>query len=451
VTSTSPASRSSSSGRSPSASGIGATVVLADLAPLRDRDTRWVIGGAVAWSVLDICLGLFGGLFLLRAGGGLLSAALWLLPLGFALALVFLAGRRAFARVGTRPFRLASPVGAMVVAVAFASLGSRAAEPLITVSLSSIWALAQGLHWSAFNLVEFRRVPAADRAHYFALLSRLGLLVAATVPLAVGWFLGRFADLTGYRTLFATLAVVGIVVFVAAWRTPTHRTETGTGRLRDSAATPAARWALAAIAVRGLWDLGGQRIMLPLLLLSIIGSEEGFGVYQAANSIALFVGFSLSARSLARVGVVRALQIGMLGMLAANVLFVATAHAWILFVVVPLGGVFVALWGNAAFVANQLLIDRVVSDDGYTFIVARELALGAGRTVAAVVAIAAAAAFGDGAARPLMAAYALSPAAAAYCLDRALGPDGRALGPDGRARTAGGVPPAPPERVTDPV
>ncbi len=397
-------------------------IALADLAPLRDRDTRWVIGGAVAWSVLDICLGLFGGLFLLRAGGGLLSAALWLLPLGFALALVFLAGRRVFARTGTRPFRLASPGGAMVVALAFALLGARAAEPLITIVLSAIWALAQGLHWSAFNLVEFRRVPAADRAPYFALLSRLGLVVAATVPLGVGWFLGQYADLTGYRTLFAMLAIVGVVVFVAAWRTPTHRTANDGGRLRDSASTPAGRWALAAIAFRGMWDLGGQRIMVPLLLLSVIGSEKGFGVYQAANSVALFIGFTVSTRSLARVGVLRALQIGMLGMLVANLLFVGTAQAWILFVVVPLGGVFVALWGNAAFVANQLLIDRLIGDDAYTFIVARELALGAGRTLAAVVAIGAALAFGDHAARPLMAAYALTPAAAAFCLGRALGP-----------------------------
>ena len=218
------------------------------------------------------------------------------------------------------------------------------------------------------------------------------------------------------------LALVGVVVFVAAWRTPTHRTASGGGRLRESAATPAGRWALAAIAFRGTWDLGGQRIMLPLLLLSVIGSERGFGVYQAANSVALFIGFTVSTRALARIGVLRALQIGMLGMLVANLLFVGTAQAWILFVVVPLGGLFVALWGNAAFVANQLLIDRLIGDDAYTFIVARELALGAGRTLAAVVAIGAALAFGDAAARPLMAAYALTPAAAAFCLGRALGP-----------------------------
>lgn len=395
-------------------------LALADLRPLRDRDTRWVIGGAVAWSVLDICLGLFGGLFLLRAGGGLLSAALWLLPLGFALGVVFLVGRRVFARIGTRPFRLASPAGAMVVALAFASLGARAAEPAITVLLSAVWALAQGLHWSAFNLVEFRRVPAADRAPYFALLSRLGLAVAAVVPLGVGWFLGQFSDLTGYRTLFLLLAVVGLGVFLAAWNTPTHRTATGSGTLRDSFVTPSGRWALAAIALRGVWDLGGQRIMLPLLLLTVIGSEEGFGVYQAANSIALFVGFTLSARSLARIGVVRSLQVGMLGMLIANVLFVATPQGWILLFVVPLSGVFVALWGNAAFVANQLLIDRSTADDAYTFIVARELALGVGRTVAAALAVGAAVMLGDHAARPLMAAYMLAPTAAAFCLERAL-------------------------------
>ena len=416
-------------------------VHVTDLAPLRDHDTRWVVGGAVAWSILDICLGLFGGLFLLRAGGGLLSAALWLLPLGFTLGLVFLLGRRVFARAGTRPFRLASPVGAMVVAVAFASLGARAAEPPITILLSAIWALAQGLHWSAFNLVEFRRVPTVDRAPYFALLSRLGLVVAAVVPLGVGWFVGRFTDLTGYRTLFALLAVVGAIVFFAAWHTPTHRTPVGRGRLRDTIATSAGRWALAAIAIRGLWDLGGQRIMLPLLLLSVIGSEEGFGVYQAANAVALFAGFSLSARWLARVGVVRALQLGMLGMLIANVLFVGIPQAWILFVVVPLSGVFVALWGNAAFVANQLLIDRFVGDDAYTFIVGRELALGAGRTLAAVVAVGAAVAFGDAAARPLMAVYLLSPVAAAFCLERALG------GADDDLRPAAPVP-GTPERVT---
>lgn len=394
--------------------------LLADLRPLRDRDTRWVIAGAVAWSVLDICLGLFGGLFLLRAGGGLLSAALWLLPLGSALGLVFLFGRRAFASVGTRPFRLASPAGAMIVAVAFASLGARAAEPPITVLLSGIWALAQGLHWSAFNLVEFRRVPAPDRAPYFALLSRLGLVVAALVPLCVGWFLGRFTGLAGYRTLFALLAIVGLAVFVAAWHTPTHRTPAGRSRLRDALATESGRWALSAIAIRGVWDLGGQRIMLPLLLLSILGSEQGFGVYQAASSIALFVGFTLSTRSLARVGTVRSLQIGMLGMLIANVLFVATPDAWVLFFVVPLAGVFVALWGNAAFVANQVLIDRTTAEDAYPFIVARELALGAGRTLAALIAIGAAALLGDGAARPLMAGYMLAPTAAAFCLERAL-------------------------------
>ena len=412
--------------------------VFTDLRPLRDHETPWVIGGAVAWSVLDICLGLFGGLFLLRAGGGLLSAALWLLPLGFSLGVVFLFGRRVFARVGTRPFRLASPAGAMVVAFAFASLGARAADPPITILLSTIWALAQGLHWSAFNLVEFRRVPMADRAPYFALLSRLGLIVAAIVPLSVGWFLGRFTGLTGYRTLFALLAVVGLVVFVAAWRTPTHRTATGGSRLRDTFETASGRWALAAIAIRGLWDLGGQRIVLPLLLLSVIGSEEGFGVYQAANSIALFLGFTLSARSLARVGVVRSLQVGMLGMLVANVLFVAIPDARILFVVVPLSGVFVALWGNAAFVANQILIDRSTGDDAYTFIVAREFALGAGRTLAAVVAIGSAVLMGDAAARPLMAAYLLAPIAAAYCLDRALRAPGGASRPDGHGTPPNG-------------
>jgi hypothetical protein len=418
-------------------------VHVADLAPLRDRDTRRVIAGAVAWNVLDICLGLFGGLFLLRAGGGLLSAGLWLLPLGAALGVVFMAGRRVFARSGTRPFRIASPIGAMVVAVAFASLGARAAEPPITVLLSAVWAIAQGLHWSAFNLVEFRRVPAAERAVYFALLSRLGLVVAAAVPLAVGWFVGRFSDLTGYRTLFVLLAVVGAIVLLAAWHTPTHRTAAGRGSLRDTIATPVGRWAMAAIAIRGIWDLGGQRIVLPLLLLSIVGSEEGFGLYQAASSIALFAGFTLSTPSLARLGVVRALQVGMLGMLIANVLFVGIAQAWILLFVVPLAGVFVAIWGNAAFVANQLLTERFVRDDEYTFIVGRELALGAGRTLAALVAIGAAVAFGDVAARPLMAAYMLAPVGAAFCLSRALGDAGASAG----AQIAI---PGTPERVTDP-
>ena len=88
----------------------------------------------------------------------------------------------------------------------------------------------------------------------------------------------------------------------------------------------------------------------------------------------------------------------------------------------------------AAFVANQLLIDRLIGDDAYTFIVARELALGAGRTLAAVVAIAAALAFGDDAARPLMAAYAVTPAAAAFCLGQALGPGASTR------RPAGGTP-----------
>ncbi len=414
--------------------------LVADLRPLRDRDTRWVVAGAVAWSVLDICLGLFGGLFLLRAGGGLLSAALWLLPLGAALGIVFLFGRGAFARVGTRPFRIASPAGAMVVAIAFASLGARAAEPPITVLLSTIWAVAQGLHWSAFNLVEFRRVPAADRAPYFALLSRLGLIVAAVVPLSVGWFLGQFTGLTGYRTLFALLGLVGLVVIFAAWRTPNHRTSIGQSRLRDTIATPGGRWALTAIGIRGVWDLGGQRIMLPLLLLTMIGTEEGVGVYQAANSVALFAGFTLSARTLARRGIVHSLQIGMLGMLIANVLFVGIEQAWILFFVVPLAGVFVALWGNAAFVANQVLIDRTTGEDAYTFIVARELALGLGRTLAALVAIGAALLMGDAAARPLMAAYMLAPTAAAYCLERAL----RAPAVPRRSPV-----PGTPERVTD--
>jgi len=110
---------------------------------------------------------------------------------------VFLAGRPVFSRIGTRPFRLASPLGAVGVAIAFAALGARAAEPAITILLSAVWATAQGLHWSAFNLVEFRGVPVADRAPYFALLSRLGVVVAAAVPLAAGWFVAQFADLTG--------------------------------------------------------------------------------------------------------------------------------------------------------------------------------------------------------------------------------------------------------------
>lgn len=45
---------------------------VADLGPLRDRETRWVVAAAVAWSVLDICIGLFGGLFLLRAAAATL-------------------------------------------------------------------------------------------------------------------------------------------------------------------------------------------------------------------------------------------------------------------------------------------------------------------------------------------------------------------------------------------
>jgi hypothetical protein len=63
--------------------------------------------------------------------------------------------------------------------------------------------------------------------------------------------------------------------------------------------------------------------------------------------------------------------------------------------------------------------------------VGRELALGAGRTLAALVAIGAAVTFGDAAARPLMAAYMLAPVGAAFCLSRALGdaspPPGRGL------------------------
>lgn len=147
-------------------------------------------------------------------------------------------------------------------------------------------------------------------------------------------------------------------------------------------------------------------------------------MYQAANSVALFVGFSLSAQSLARVGVVRALQIGMLGML------IASAYSW--------GSGrpgSSSSWSRCRasssrsgvtrrFVANQLLIDHFVGDDAYTFIVVRELALGAGRTLAPLVAIGATVAVGDGAARPLMAAYMLAPVGAAYCLARALGETG---------------------------
>ena len=391
-----------------------------DLGPLRHRDTRWVIAGATAWGVLDITIGLFGALYLLRAGGGLLSAALWLLPLGTALGAVFLTGRPVFSRIGTRPFRLASPLGAVGVAIAFAALGARAAEPAITILLSAVWATAQGLHWSAFNLVEFRGVPVADRAPYFALLSRLGVVVAAAVPLAAGWFVAQFADLTGYRSLFALVAVVGVLVFVAAWHTPAHRTAPERSRLDHALATPAGRWATLGVGFRGLWDLGGMRIMLPLLLLSLVGSEQGYGVYQAASAVAIYLGYTLSARLLGRIAVPRALRIGMLGMLLANLLFVAVPNVLVLFVFVPLSGIFTAIWGNASFVANQSLIDRTVGDDAYTFIVVRELALSVTRTLAAVGAIAAALAFGDAAARPLMAAYMLAPIAGAYCTERAL-------------------------------
>jgi len=393
---------------------------VADLRPLRHRDTRWVIAGATAWGVLDITIGLFGALYLLRAGGGLRSAALWLLPLGAALALVFLAGRPVFARIGTRPFRLASPLGAIGVAIAFAALGARAAEPAITILLSAVWATAQGLHWSAFNLVEFRRVPAADRAPYFALLSRLGVVIAAVVPLAAGFFVSQFADLTGYRSLFALVALVGGLVFLAAWHTPTHRTAPERGRLGHALATPAGRWATLGVGFRGLWDLGGMRIMLPLLLLGLVGGESGYGVFQAANAIAIFIGYTLSTRLLARMPIPQALRFGMLGMLLANLLFVAIPHVAVLFVFVPLSGIATAIWGNASFVANQSLIDRTVGDDAYTFIVVRELALSVTRTLAAAVAIVAAVVFGDAAARPLMAAYMLAPIAGWYCTQRAL-------------------------------
>lgn len=393
---------------------------VADLRPLRHPDTRWVIAGATAWGVLDITIGLFGALYLLRAGGGLRSAALWLLPLGTALGLVFLLGRPVFARIGTRPFRLASPLGAIGVAIAFASLGARAAEPAITILLSAIWATAQGLHWSAFNLVEFRRVPSEDRVPYFALLSRFGVIIAAAVPLAAGWFVAQFTDLTGYRALFVLVAAVGGLVFIAAWRTPTHRTPPERSRLRVALATPSGRWATAGVGFRGLWDLGGNRIMLPLLLLSLVGGESGYGVFQAANAIAIFIGYTLSTRLLVRMPIPQALRIGMLGMLLANLLFVAIPHLAVLFVFVPLSGIATAVWGNAAFVANQSLIDRTVGDDAYTFIVVRELALSVTRTLAAAIAIVATVIAGDAAARPLMAAFLLAPVAGWYCTQRAL-------------------------------
>ena len=393
---------------------------VADLRPLRHPDTRWVIAGATAWGVLDITIGLFGALYLLRAGGGLRSAALWLLPLGTALGLVFLLGRPVFSRIGTRPFRLASPLGAIGVAIAFASLGARAAEPAITILLSAIWATAQGLHWSAFNLVEFRRVPSEDRVPYFALLSRLGVIIAAAVPLAAGWFVAQFTDLTGYRALFVLVAAVGGLVFIAAWRTPTYRTPPERSRLRVALATPSGRWATAGVGFRGLWDLGGNRIVLPLLLLSLVGGESGYGVFQAANAIAIFIGYTLSTRLLVRMPIPQALRIGMLGMLLANLLFVAIPHVAVLFVFVPLSGIATAVWGNAAFVANQSLIDRTVGDDAYTFIVVRELALSVTRTLAAAIAIVATALAGDAAARPLMALFLLAPIAGWYCTHRAL-------------------------------
>ena len=163
-----------------------------------------------------------------------------------------------------------------------------------------------------------------------------------------------------------------------------------------------------------------MRIMLPLLLLSLVGGESGYGVYQAANAIAIFVGYTLSTRLLARMAIPQALRIGMLGMLLANLLFVAVPHVAVLFVFVPLSGIATAIWGNAAFVANQSLIDRTVGDDAYTFIVVRELALSVSRTLAAAVAIAATLVVGDAAARPLMAAYMLAPIAGWYCTQRAL-------------------------------
>lgn len=408
----------------PKAHAFGSVTIrsmrVADLRPLRHPDTRWVIAGATAWGVLDITIGLFGALYLLRAGGGLRSAALWLLPLGTALGLVFLLGRPVFARIGTRPFRLASPLGAIGVAIAFASLGARAAEPAITILLSAIWATAQGLHWSAFNLVEFRRVPSEDRVPYFALLSRFGVIIAAAVPLAAGWFVAQFTDLTGYRALFVLVAAVGGLVFIAAWRTPTHRTPPERSRLRVALATPSGRWATAGVGFRGLWDLGGNRIMLPLLLLSLVGGESGYGLFQAANAIAIFIGYTLSTRLLVRMPIPQALRIGMLGMLLANLLFVAIPHLAVLFVFVPLSGIATAVWGNAAFVANQSLIDRTVGDDAYTFIVVRELALSVTRTLAAAIAIVATVIAGDAAARPLMAAFLLAPVAGWYCTQRAL-------------------------------
>lgn len=397
-----------------------APVRVADLRPLRHRDTRWVIAGATAWGVLDITIGLFGALYLLRAGGGLRSAALWLLPLGTALGLVFLAGRPVFSRIGTRPFRLASPLGAIGVAIAFALLGARAADPVVTIVLSTVWATAQGLHWSAFNLVEFRRVPAEDRAPYFALLSRLGVVIAAVVPLVAGWFVAQFSDLTGYRSLFVLVAFVGGLVFFTAWRTPTYRTAPEPGRLWLALATPAGRWATLGVGFRGFWDLGGMRMMLPILLLALVGGESGYGVFQAANAIAIFAGYTLSTRVLVRMPIAQALRIGMLGMLLGNLLFVAIPHVAVLFVFVPLSGVAMAVWGNASFVANQSLIDRTVGDDAYTFIVVRELALSITRTLAAAVAIIATVIAGDAAARPLMAALMLAPIAGWYCTQRAL-------------------------------
>lgn len=384
---------------------------------------RLLVARHVAWVVLEAAIGLFGALFLIRSGGGLLTVGLWSLWLGPAIAVVFLLGASVFPRLGTRPFMFLA-VGGMLATALTLAFGADPTSVLSVALLGLARTAAVGAYWSAFLLAEWDEVPAAMRPRYFTSLSQFALAATTLTPLAAGLLVQLFpgGPRAGFTALFLVASLCGLAVLALSLRLPSTRTpREGAYDLRRAFTSPGFAWAATGTAFRGFADLGALAGLAALMLASILGNEALIGAQQAAQSAATVVGIGLAATLISRFGPSRGFVWGPLALVAGNLVIVLAWDPLVLWALIPFFAVAGPLWGNSVLLVNQELIDRdpEAEHHRYVYLLARELMLSAARTVSALVILGAALLWGDGALRPLFGGFLVAFLAAGYCFRQA--------------------------------
>lgn len=326
--------------------------------------------------------GTYFGIYIWKASNDYLRLGWFTLLSHAAMGLTFWIGGNS-AKEGNKMILLRLGIGISAVFYAIVLLMKGNAVHFIWL-LGIVQGLAMGLFWLSYNVVYFEATERDNRDRFNGWTGTIGSLVGIVVPWFSGYLISRLGGDAGYRVIFTMSFCVFIAGIVVSFFLRNRRTtgeydwRWGAKLMKD----PNTAWqpALRALSFQGVRE-SVFGVLIGVLIYVETGSEMKLGNFMLVTSAVGFASFMIAGRWLKPRWRNKGMLVGALALIAAVLpLFAGFSYAAFL----AFGVVAALFFPLYLLPMTSTVFDLIGRDEDSVrrrveFVVAREIALNAGR------------------------------------------------------------------------